>query len=144
MKYFEYTSLSVSKLGGCVFIILRVYKLQLSRWLNWNFSPACVYMSNCQHDRSDRCYFCIFKNKFVVYKVFKFLLCRSISKLIGGIFTVINYDMSVFTRMVSRSSEKSEFSENTEGTDSSLLCLEVSSICSFSVNSTSVYRYILY
>lgn len=39
---------------------------------------ACVYMSSCWHDRSDRCYFCIFKNQFVVYNFFLFLLCKSI------------------------------------------------------------------
>lgn len=92
---------------------------------NRKMSAACVYMSNCQHDRSDRCYFCIFKNKFVVYKVFLFLLCRSIFKLLQvGIFTVINYEMSVFGQMVYDGAARSEFSgENTEGTGRSLLCL---------------------
>lgn len=64
-----------------------------------------VYMSDCQHDKSDRCYFYIFKNKFVVYS-FLFLLCRAIFKLTQvDTFTVINYEMSVFSQMVWQSSE---------------------------------------
>lgn len=72
MKYFEYTSV----LLVAVFSILEIHRLQLSRQLNWNFSLACIYVSNCQHDKSDRYYFCIFKNQFVVYKVF-YLSCAN-------------------------------------------------------------------
>lgn len=43
---------------------------------------ACVYMSSCWHDRSDRCYFCIFKNQFVVYNFFYFFCANQVFKLL--------------------------------------------------------------
>lgn len=72
IKYFEYTSVSVKTSGG-VFIMLKICELQQPRLLNWNFLHVYI-CQNCQHDRSDRCYFCIFKNEFVVYKVFYFFV----------------------------------------------------------------------
>lgn len=64
------------------------------------------------------------KKKIVVYKVFKFLLCRSIFKLIGRyLYSYKLWSVSVQPDGVTEQ-WKSEFSENTEGTDSSLLCLE--------------------
>lgn len=41
---------------------------------------ACVYISSCWHDRSDRCYFCIFKNQFVVYNFFYFFCANQFFK----------------------------------------------------------------
>ena len=69
MKYFEYTSVSVNTQWQCVHHIKNT-QASAVQMTEPELSPACVYMSNCQHDKSDRCYFCIFKNKFVIYKVF--------------------------------------------------------------------------
>lgn len=103
-----------------------------------------VYMSDCQHDKSDRCYFYIFKNKFVVYS-FLFLLCRAIFKLTQvDTFTVINYEMSVFSQMVWQSSEsQNSVGKTLKGTDSLCFALKVS-IYSFNVDSAAVSADIFY
>lgn len=64
-KIFWIRLLSVWKHSGSLFIIGH----SCSDDRVGTFS-ACVYTSSCWHDRSDRCYFCIFKNQFVVYNFF--------------------------------------------------------------------------
>lgn len=72
MTYFEYnTSVSVKTQWQCVHHMKNVQGLAV-QMTKLDLSPACIDMSICQHDESDRCYFCIFKNKLVVYSFFYF------------------------------------------------------------------------
>lgn len=114
--YFEYTSLlSVWKLSGSVLIF---NKLQLAKWLNWNFLLHVYICQIVSMTEMTDVIFVFLKTNLLYIKFFLFLLCRSVFKFNVGryLYTCKLWNVSVWQDGVTRA-WKAEFSgRNTEGT----------------------------